>query len=162
MPWTPVPVQYLPPSACRVLYTMKNLAPQLLLPRRRCYYTCALLYTRGAYRLRHGRHMCPRAHVTRVDYPTDDTCATVHVRHVTTDRNKRALPTRGHARPRVHLADRRITNLCGRRSLYYSTRARPLHVGTPAHVCTVYGRPVNNLRARAVRYTTWRVSEDIC
>ena len=28
------------------------------------------------------------------------------------------------------------------------TRARSLHVGTPAHVCTVNGRPVNNLRAR--------------
>ena len=66
----------------------------------------------------------------------------------------RALPTRGHARPRVHLADRRITNLCAHRSLCYSTRARVLHVGTPAHVCTVYGRPVRNLGARAGRYTT--------
>ena len=97
--------------------------------------------------------MCPRAHVTRVDYLTNDTCATVHVRHATTDRSTRALPTRGHAQPSVHLADRRITNICTRRSLYYSTRACPLHVGTPAHVRTVYGRPVTNLRARAGRYT---------
>ena len=34
------------------------------------------------------------------------------------------------------------------------TGARSLHVGTPAHVCTVYGCPVNNLRAHAGRYTT--------
>ena len=40
------------------------------------------------------------------------------------------------------------------RSLCYSTRARWLHVGTPAHVCPVYGRPVLNLRERAGRYTT--------
>ena len=66
----------------------------------------------------------------------------------------RQIPTRRHARPRVHLADRRITNLCARRLLCYSTCARSLHVGTPAHVCTVYGRPVNNLRERAGRYTT--------
>ena len=39
-----------------VLY--KNLAPQLPLPCGRCYYTCALLYTRDAYRLPHGRHVC--------------------------------------------------------------------------------------------------------
>ena len=128
--------------------------PQLLLPRGRCYYPCALLYTPDAHRLRHGRHVCQRAHVARVDYPMDDTCANVHVRHATTDRNTRALPTRGHARPRVHLTDCRITNLCARRSLCCSTRARSLHVGTPAHVCTVYGRPVRNLRARAGRYTT--------
>ena len=98
--------------------------------------------------------MFPRAQVARIDYPTNDTCATVHVRHATTDRSTRVLSTRRHARPRVHLADRRITNLRARRSLHYSTCARPLHVGTPAHVCTVYGRPVNNLRARAGRYTT--------
>ena len=72
----------------------------------------------------------------------------------TTDWNTRALPTRGHARPRLHLADRRITNLCAHRSLCYSTRARWIHVGTPAHVCSVYGRLVLNLRARAGRYTT--------
>ena len=100
--------------------------------------------------------MCPRAHVIRVDYPTDDTCATVHVRHATTDRKTRTLPTGGHARPCVHLAERWITNLCAHRSLCYSTRARWLHVGTPAHVCTVYGRLVLNLRARAGRYTTHR------
>ena len=88
------------------------------------------------------------------DYRMYDTCATVHVRHATTDRSTPALPTRGHARPRVHLADRRVTNLCARRSLYYSTRACPLHVGTPAHVCTVYGRPVHNVHGRAGRYTT--------
>ena len=46
--------------------------------------------------------MCQRAHITRVDYPTDDTCATVHVRHATTVRNTRALPTPGHTRPRVY------------------------------------------------------------
>ena len=88
------------------------------------------------------------------DYRTDDTCATVHVRHATTDRNTRALPTRGHARPRAHRADRRITNLCAHRSLCYGTRARWLHVATPAHVCTVSGRSVLNLRAGAGRYTT--------
>ena len=146
-------------STCRLVRAgystqFKNLAPKLLLPHGRCYYRCAQLHTRDAYRLPHGRHVCPRADVIRVDYRTDDTCATVHVRHPTTDRNTRVLPTRGHARPRVLLAERRITNLCARRSLYYSTRARWLHVGTPAHVCTVYGRPVLNLRARAGRYTT--------
>ena len=157
-PWTLVPVQYLPPSACRLLYTIKHLAPQLLLLRGRCYYTCALLYTRDAYRLPHKRHVCQRPHVTRVDYPTDYTCTTVHVhvRHATTDRGTRALPTRGHARSRVHLADRRITNLCARRSLCYSTPASWLHVGTPAHVYTVYGHPVLNLRACAGGYTTVR------
>ena len=155
MPWTPVPVLYLPLSACRVLYTMKNLAPQLLLPRGRCYYTCALLYRRDAYRLPHGRHVGYCTRVILVHYGTDDTCTTVHVRHATTDRNTRALPTRGHARPLVHSADRRITNLCAHRSLCYSTRARWLHVGTPAHMCTVYGRSVLNLRARAGRYTTY-------
>ena len=34
--------------------------------------------------------MCKRAHVARVDYPTDDTCATEHVRNATTDRGTRA------------------------------------------------------------------------
>ena len=97
-------------------------------------------------------HYCTRALLT--DYRTDDTCAAVHVRHATTDRNTRALPTRGHARPRVHRADRRIGNLCAHRSLGYSTRARWPHVCTPAHVCTVYGRSGLNLRARAGRYTT--------
>ena len=33
-------------------------------------------------------------------------------------------------------------------------RARWLHVSTPAHVYTVYGRPVLNLLARVGRYTT--------
>ena len=145
---------YLPPSACRVLYTIKKLAPQLLLQRGRCYYTCALLYTRDAYRLPHGRHVCYCTRVILVHYRTDDTCATVHVRHATTDRNTRALPTRGHARPRVHRADRRIANFCAHQSLSYSTRARWPHVGTPALVCTVYGRSGLNLRARAGRYTT--------
>ena len=117
---------------------------------------CALLYTRDTYRLPHGRHVCQRAHVPRVDYPPDDTCATLHVRYATTDRGTRALPTRGHVRPRVHLANRRITNLCARRSLCYSTRAHWPHVGTPAHVCTLYGRPVLNLRVRASRYSRVR------
>ena len=45
--------------------------------------------------------------------------------------------------------------LCARRSLYYITRARSLHVGIPAHVGTVYGRLIRNLRARAGRYTTY-------
>ena len=153
-PWTPVPVQYLPPSSCWVLYTIRNLAPRLLLPRGRCYYKCALLYMRDAYGILHGRHVCYYTRVIPVHYRTDDTCATLHVRHATTDRNTRALPTRGHARPRVRLAERRITNLCAHRSLCCSTRARSLHVGTPAHVCTVYGRPVRNLRARAGRHTT--------
>ena len=98
--------------------------------------------------------MCRRAHVTGVDYPTDDTYATVHVRHSTTDRVTRAIPTRGLARPRVQLADSRITNLCARRSLCYRTRAGSLHVFTPAHVCIIYFRPVRNLTARAGRYTT--------
>ena len=128
--------------------------PQFLLPRGRCYYTCALLYTPDAYRLPHGRHVCPRAHIIRVDYPADDTCASDHVRHATTDRSTRALPTRGHARPRAPLADRRITNLCVRQSLCYSTCGRWLHVATPAHVCIVYGRSGSNLRALAGRYTT--------
>ena len=96
----------------RVLYSIKNLAPQLLSPRGRCYYTCALLYTRAAYRLPHGRHVCYCTRVLLVHYRTDDTCAAVHVRHATTDRNTRALSTRGHAGPRVHRADRRIANLC--------------------------------------------------
>ena len=65
-----------------------------------------------------------------------------------------ALRTRGHARPRVHLADRRIANLCARRFLCYSTFVCSLHVGTPAHVCTVYGLPVNNHRARRSLYYT--------
>ena len=98
--------------------------------------------------------MCYCTRVILVHYRTDDTCTTVHVRRATTDRNTRALPTRGHARPRVHLADRRITNLCAHRSLCYSTRARWLHVGTPAHVCTVHGRSVLNFCAPAGRYTT--------
>ena len=115
---------------------------------------CALLYTHDAYRLPHGRHVCYCTRVILVHYRTDDTCATVHVRLATTDRNTRALPTRGHARPRVHRADRWIPNLCAHRSLCYSTRARWLHVGTPAPVYTVYGRSVSNLRARAGRYTT--------
>ena len=97
-------------------------------------------------------HYCTRVILT--DYRTDDTCATVHVRHATTDPNTRALPTRGHARPHVHRADRRIANFCAHRSLCYSTRARWPHVGAPAHVCTVYGRSGLNLRARAGRYTT--------
>ena len=88
------------------------------------------------------------------DFRTDDTCATLHVRHAMTDRNTRALLTRGHALPRVHCADRRITILRAHRSLRYSTRARWIHVGTPAHVCTVHSRSVLNLRARAGRYTT--------
>ena len=98
--------------------------------------------------------MCYCTRVIPVHYRTDDTCATVQVRHATTNRNTRALPTRGHARPPVHRADSRITNLCAHRSLCYSTRVRWLHVGTPAHLCTVYGRLVLNLRARAGRYTT--------
>ena len=81
-------------------------------------------------------------------------CATVHVRHATTDRNTRALPTRGHARPRVRRAGRRIANFWAHRSLCYRMRARWPHVGTPAHVCTVYGRSGLNLRARAGPYTT--------
>ena len=84
----------------------------------------------------------------------DDTCATVHVRHEATNRNTRALITRGHARPRVHLDGRRITHLCARRSLCYSTCARSLQVGTPAHVCAVYGRPVRNFRVHDGRYNT--------
>ena len=98
--------------------------------------------------------MCYCTRVLLVHYRTDDTCGAVHERHATTDRNTRALPTRGHARPRVHRADRRIANLCAHRSLGYSTRARWPHVGTPAHVGTVYGRSGLNLRARAGRYTT--------
>ena len=92
------------------------------------------------------------------DYRTADMCATVHVRHAMTDRNTRALRTRGHARPRVHYADRRIANFCVHRSLCYSTRARWLYVGTPADMCTVYGRSVLNLRARAGHYTTECIS----
>ena len=34
------------------------------------------------------------------------------------------------------------------------TRAPSLHLGTPAHVCTVYGRPVRNICALAGRYTS--------
>ena len=88
------------------------------------------------------------------DYRTDDTCATVHVRHATTDRNTLALPTRGHTRPRVHCAGRPVNNLRAHRSLCYSTRARWPHVGTPAHLCTVYDCSGLNLHARAGRYTT--------
>ena len=126
-------------STCRVvraqvLYTIKKLAPQLLLTHGRCYCTCELLYTRDAYKLPHGRHVCKRLHVTRVDYVTDETCATVHVRHTTTDRSKRALPTRGHALPRVHRPAGQITNSRPCRSSYYTTSARSLHVGTAAHV----------------------------
>ena len=98
--------------------------------------------------------MCYCTRVILVHYRTDDTCATVPVRHARTDRNTRALPTRGHARPGVHRADRRIANFCAHRSLCYSTRARWPHVGTPGHVCTVYGRSGLNLRARAGRYTS--------
>ena len=35
----------------------------------------------------------------------------IHVRHATTDRQARVLPTRGHARPRVHRAGRPVINL---------------------------------------------------
>ena len=86
-----------------------------------------------------------------VDYSTDDTCATVHVRHTTADQSTRALPTRGHARPCVHCAGRQITNLCARRSLYYSTRARSLHVGTPP-TCAPYltVRLISSARAPVV------------
>ena len=98
--------------------------------------------------------MCYCTRVILVHYCTDDTCATVHVHHATTDRNTRALSTRGYARPRVNRADRWIANLCAHRSLCYSTRARWPDVGTPTHVCTVYGRSGLNLRARADRYTT--------
>ena len=94
-----------------------------------------------------------------VDYLTDDTCVTVPVRYIRTDRSTRALPTLGHTRPRVYRAGRQITNLRACRSLYYSTRARSLHVGISAYVCTVYGRSVNNLRARADRYTTGTVND---
>ena len=81
-------------------------------------------------------HYCTRVMLT--DYSTDDTCATVHVRHATTDRSTRALPTRGHACPSVHLADCRITNLCGRRSLLYSTCARGLYTWAHPPTCAPY------------------------
>ena len=42
--------------------------------------------------------MCYCTRVIPVHYRTDETCATVHVRHGTTDRNTRALSTRGHTR----------------------------------------------------------------
>ena len=72
-PWTPVPVQYLPPSACRVLYTIKTPALQLPLRHGCCHYTCALLYTRDAYILPHGRHVCYYTRTPRHD-------RSVHVR----------------------------------------------------------------------------------
>ena len=64
--------------------------------------------------------MCYCKRVIPVHYRTDDTCATVHVRHATADRSSRALPTRGHARPRVHRAGRQINNCRARSKLYYS------------------------------------------
>ena len=94
-----------------------------------------LLYTRNTRTLPHGRHVCYCTRTLR-----------------TTDRNTRALPTRGHARPHVHRADRRMANFCAHWSLCYNTRARWPHVGTPAHVCTVYGRSGLNLRARRSLY----------
>ena len=56
------------------------------------------------------------------EYRTDDTCATAQVRHATTDRNMRALPTRGHARPRVHRAVCPVNNQRARRYLYYTLK----------------------------------------
>ena len=118
-PRTPVPVQYLPRSACWVLYTIKNLAPQLLLPRGRCYYTCALLYTRDAYRLPHGRHVChctrtprndrsehARAPYTGARTPTCTPCRLpnhqlIHA-PVVILQYPRVPSTLGHIRPRVH------------------------------------------------------------
>ena len=80
-------------------------------------------------------HTCPtfsffsllntvNACVIPVDYRTDDKCVTVHVRHATTDRILRALPTRGHARPRVHRAGRPIHDLRACQSLYYRSHLR--------------------------------------
>ena len=118
-PQTPVPVQYLPHSACRLLYTIKNLSLQLLLPRGRYYYTCALLYTRDTYRLPHGRHMCyctrtprnDRSEHARAPYtwarpPTYTPCRPPDHQlmraSVVMLQYPRALATRGHTRPRVH------------------------------------------------------------
>ena len=95
-------VQYLPPSACRVLYTTKILAPELpttvrtLMPH--VYATVHVRRSQTTVRM-------PRVQLsthTTVDYRSGDTCATAHVCHSTTDRTPRALATRGHTRPRVH------------------------------------------------------------
>ena len=74
---------------------------------------------------------------------------------LTTDRNTRVLPTRGHARQRVHRADRRITNLCAHRSLGYSTR--PGHTWAHQRTCAPYTAVPVLTSARAGRYTTNRL-----
>ena len=60
--------------------------------------------------------MCYCRRVLPVDYRTDHTCAPVDVRHVTTDRHARTLPTSEHARPRVHRAGCSVNNFCARQS----------------------------------------------
>ena len=99
-----------------------------------------LTHTRNTHKLPHGRHVCYCTCTPRKD------------------RSEYARAPYTWARPlvrlRIHLSDRRITDLCARRSLNYSTRARPLYVGTPAYMCNVHGRPVKNLRARAGRGNT--------